>query len=207
MRWLRPPQLAAGLLRFVRPLVRRFVIVSGLPASGKSTVGQAIASGLGLPFLDKDNLLEPLFERTPTTDEQGRNELSRLADASFRERALSAEGGVLVSWWKHPRSLAASGTPTQWLSFLHGTLVEVHCVCAAPIAVERFLARKRHFGHLDGRHLRSQLLVQFNRQQSLGPLGVGSLVQVGTDGTVEMGALLHKINVTFESSRRAHPAV
>ena len=186
--------------------MRRFVIVSGLPASGKSTMGHAIGSALGLPFLDKDSVLESLFESTPPVDAQGRNELSRLADASFRERALSASGGVLVSWWRHPRSLAASGTPTQWLNSLHGALVEVHCVCAPPVAVERFLARKRHSAHLDGQRSRSQLLVQFNQHESLGPLGIGSLVQVGTDGAVDVGALLYKVNHAFESSRHAQPA-
>jgi gluconate kinase len=186
--------------------MRRFVIVSGLPASGKSTVGQAIGSGLGLPFLDKDNFLETLFEGTPPSDAQGRNELSRLADASFRERAQSAAGGVLVSWWKHPRSLAESGTPTQWLNSLPGALVEVHCVCAPPVAVERFLARKRHSGHLDRLRSRSRLLVQFNRHASLGPLGTGSLVQVGTDRAADMSALLYRVNHAFESSRHAQPA-
>jgi Shikimate kinase len=186
--------------------MRRFVIVSGLPASGKSTVGQAIGSGLGLPFLDKDSVLESLFENASPTDAQGRNELSRLADASFREQALLAAGAVLVSWWKHPHSLAASGTPTHWLNSLHGTLVEVHCVCAPPVAVERFLARKRHSGHLDGQRSRSQLLVQFNQQASLGPMGIGPLVQVYTDCAVDLGALLPKVNHAFESLCHAQPA-
>ena len=185
--------------------MRRFVIVSGLPASGKSTVGQAIGSALELPYLDKDRVLESLFESTPPVDGQGRNELSRLADTSFRERALTAEGGVLVSWWKHPRSLAASGTPTQWLHSLNGPLVEVYCFCAPPVAVERFLARKRHTGHFDSQRSRSQLLVQFNRHASLGPLGIGSLVQVDTDCAADMGALLHKVKLAFESSHHARP--
>ena len=96
--------------------MRRFVIVSGLPASGKSTVGHVIANGLGLPLLDKDVVLESLFERIPPTDANGRNDLSRLADELFRAQALVAAGGVLVSWWRHPRSAAESGTPTQWLA-------------------------------------------------------------------------------------------
>ena len=183
-----------------------FAIVSGLPASGKSTVGQAIASALGLPFLDKDSVLESLFEGTPPTDAQDRNELSRVADTSFRDQVLSVPGGVLVSWWKHPRSLAASGTPTQWLESLPGALVEVHCVCAPSVAVDRFLARKRHSGHLDGQRSRSQLLVQFNQHASLGPLGIGSLVQVRTDCAVDIGAFLQQFNHAFESSRHAQPA-
>ena len=41
---------------------RFFIVVSGLPGSGKSTLGQQLATALGLPFLDKDTILERLFE-------------------------------------------------------------------------------------------------------------------------------------------------
>lgn len=39
-----------------------FVIVSGLPASGKSRLGAVLAPLLCLPMLDKDAFLEALFE-------------------------------------------------------------------------------------------------------------------------------------------------
>ena len=39
----------------------RLVVVSGLPASGKSTVARTLAGALGLPLLDKDVFLEALF--------------------------------------------------------------------------------------------------------------------------------------------------
>ena len=39
-----------------------FVVVSGLPASGKSTLSRRLATALSLPMLDKDDILEGLFE-------------------------------------------------------------------------------------------------------------------------------------------------
>jgi len=186
--------------------MRRFVIVSGLPASGKSTVGHDIANGLGLPLLDKDVVLESLFERIPPTDANGRNELSRLADELFRAQALVAAGGVLVSWWRHPRSAAESGTPTQWLASLPGALLEVHCLCAPLVAAKRFVARTRHPRHVDGRRSCTQLLVQFNEHAVFGPLGLGSVIEISTDETVNKSALLRQVNHAFEALRHAQPA-
>jgi shikimate kinase len=39
-----------------------FVAVSGLPASGKTVLGRALAGALDLPLLDKDEILESMFE-------------------------------------------------------------------------------------------------------------------------------------------------
>jgi hypothetical protein len=44
-----------------RPM-NRFIVVTGLPASGKSTVGVTVARALGLSLFDKDEILEALFE-------------------------------------------------------------------------------------------------------------------------------------------------
>ena len=184
----------------------RFVIVSGLPASGKSTVGRAIASGLGLPFLDKDVVLESSFERITPFDAIGRSDLSRLADEAFRAQALGSACGVLVSWWRHALSAAESGTPTQWLASLPGAIVEVHCLCAPLVAAKRFVARIRHSGHLDGRRSLAELLVQFNEHAVHGPLGFGSLVEIHTDEAVNNNDLLRQINQAFEASRHAQPA-
>jgi shikimate kinase len=47
--------------------MNRLVVVSGLPASGKSTVAKALAAGLAFTLLDKDSFLEALLERSPVT--------------------------------------------------------------------------------------------------------------------------------------------
>ncbi|WP_245771051.1 AAA family ATPase [Actinacidiphila guanduensis] len=38
-----------------------FVVVSGLPASGKSTLARGLAGRLGLPLIEKDAILESLY--------------------------------------------------------------------------------------------------------------------------------------------------
>ena len=121
----------------------RFIVVSGLPASGKSTIGAALSTGLGLPLLDKDDILEALFDELGVGDAAWRTRLSRAADRILETLARRSRGAVVVSWWRHPSASTQSGTPPQWLMSLQPVPVEVHCRCAAEVAVERFFARRR----------------------------------------------------------------
>jgi hypothetical protein len=170
-----------------------FVIVSGLPASGKSMVAAGLAEDLRLPLLDKDAYLEALFGDAAVGNPQQREVLSRRADATLMETAQRTEGGVLSSWWKHPKSKADSGTPVSWLTLLPGLLVEVHCVCTPEVATARFLARKRHPGHCDERHSEATLVSEFVEQSKLGPLGVGPLVEVNSERPADRAALADRI--------------
>jgi len=173
---------------------RRYIILTGIPASGKSTIGLAIATSLGLEMLDKDEILEALFDTEGVGDVEWRTRLSRAADEILREKAVRSEGAVITSWWRHPLSTIASGTPVEWLSNLPGLLIEVHCVCKPHVATKRFKSRQRHEGHLDQFKPYSDLLTTFEQQAALGPLGVGLLIPVNTERSVEIPALVAKID-------------
>jgi hypothetical protein len=162
--------------------MERYVIVSGLPGSGKSTLARRLAPALGLPRLDKDDVLEALFDSLGVGDADWRTRLSRSADEVLRRLALQMNGAVLASWWRHPKAAGESGTPVEWLSSLPGKRVEVYCVCEPRIAAERFLGRTRHAGHLDGTKNREDLAAGFERLAAFGPLGVGPVVRASTDG-------------------------
>ena len=60
---------------------KRFVVVSGLPGSGKSTLARRLAAPLELAVIDKDDILEQLFESKGTGDAAWRRALSRESDA------------------------------------------------------------------------------------------------------------------------------
>lgn len=173
--------------------MERYVIVTGLPASGKSTLGHAVAAALGLPMLDKDEILEALFDSLGVGDAEWRTRLSRAADEVLRRQTLSSHGAVLASWWRHPGSPEGSGTPSDWLRSLPGALLELHCVCKPEVAAERFLTRKRHEGHLDRFKSPTEIVAGFRQLATLGPLGVGRLVEVNTEQSPELAALLSEI--------------
>lgn len=170
--------------------MQAFVVVSGLPASGKTTLASVLAAKLPFPLLDKDAFLEVLFQLEGIGDTEWRRSLSHRADAQFREAAANAERAVLASWWRHPRSTADSGTPTDWLVEAPRALVEVHCSCRASIAAARFLARSRHPGHLDQQRSSDNLLALLEQQESLGPLFPEKAITVSTEVPVDVAALV-----------------
>jgi adenylylsulfate kinase-like enzyme len=179
--------------------MNRFVAVTGLPASGKSTVGAAAATALRLPLFDKDVILEVLFESLGVGDGEWRMRLSRAADEVLRGQVVSSHGAVIVSWWCHPFSEVPSGTPTEWLSSLPGALIELHCKCSPETAAERFLARKRHAGHLDSSKSHAEILASFERFAVHGPLGFGRVVEVDTELPLDPGALLDRLDLSPET--------
>ena len=182
--------------------MQRHIIVSGIPASGKTTVGRAVATALGLVMLDKDEFLEALFNNEGIGDAAWRTRLSRAADEVLREKALCEGGAVITSWWRHPSSQVDSGTPVEWLSSLPGIMIELHCVCSPQVAAERFLSRKRHEGHLDHLKTRAEVLANFQQQAALGPLGIAQVLEVNTEQRVEINALLAQIHLALEAPLR-----
>jgi len=176
-----------------------FLIFSGLPGSGKSTVARQLAPRFGLPLLDKDDFLDALFVERGAGDAEWRTSLSREADERFAVAARQLAGACLVSWWRH-RGAAGSGTPTEWLSTLSAPIVEVHCRCRVATAVERFLVRQRHPGHLDSVRAHSSLLTEFDALDAR-PLGIGPVVDLDTEAVVDNDALLHSIRTALASAR------
>ena len=168
---------------------RGFVVMSGLPASGKSRLGAALAPLLDLPLLDKDDFLEALYKRDGIGDAIWRERLSRESDDLFRAAAVSAGRAVLASYWRHPGRTDGGGTPSDWLRMLPGPLVEIHCQCPAGLAQERFQGRTRHPGHLDAARRSDDLRVKFESYAARGPLGLGVVIPVDTTGSLDIRAL------------------
>lgn len=171
-----------------------FVVVTGLPGSGKTTVARLVAEALSLPLFDKDHVLESLFDSLGVGDESWRARVSREADQILMSLVKQAAGAVVVSWWKHPLSKLASGTETGWLSSLPGKTVELHCQCPPELAVERFFNRNRHTGHLDELKSRSDELVKFKHASALGPLQVGPVIVCNSEVPHDLESILDRIN-------------
>ncbi|CAA9366424.1 MAG: hypothetical protein AVDCRST_MAG36-3118 [uncultured Nocardioidaceae bacterium] len=165
------------------------VVVSGLAASGKSTVGRELSRGLSLTLLDKDQILEGLFDTLGCQDRDQRFRLSRASDEVLFRLAASSGGAVLVNWWSHD-------TAPGRLASITDAVVEVFCDCPVETAAARFTARRRHPGHLD--HLRTaegnDEVTRRLRESYRGPLRLsGPLVTVDTTRPVDVAALLEEV--------------
>lgn len=169
-----------------------FVVVSGLPATGKTTVASALARALSLPHFDKDTYLEALFTKDGRVDPITRKALSAKADEQFQLAAEASNGAILSSWWRHPASTRESGTPTAWLS-ARARVIEVHCVSKPETAARRFRDRKRHPAHCDDRWSYESLLAMLEEQEPLGPLFPSECVVVNTEHGIELHEVLPRV--------------
>ena len=129
------------------------IVISGLPASGKTTLAKALSTALSIPLVDKDDYLELLFSQRGVGNSHWRQQLSREADGDFIGAAMSTEYAfkplILVSHWRPAGEDLDFGTPTQWLGQHFSKVIELYCECPVEIAAARFSRRVRHRGHLD----------------------------------------------------------
>ena len=169
------------------------VVVSGLPASGKTQIGRELATALNFVFLDKDDFLEELYDRSSVASLDDRNRLSRLSDRLFRDEAIRSGSAVLVSHWCPPDAQDQSGTPSHWMAQEYDAVVEVYCLCEPDEACRRFFARQRHLGHLDDKRDREELALRMASWLGRYPLGVGAVVKFRTDQATDPGHLIQQV--------------
>jgi glucokinase len=149
---------------------------------------------LKLPVIDKNDILERLFETRGTGDVAWRRALSRESDRLFQTEALQAQGAILVSFWRLPGMKSDSGTPTSWLSESSRDVVHVACICSPEIAAARYFQRKRHPGQLDSVRSREEVLTSIKSISCLGALEIGKCIEVDTSaGHPELNAIAQQI--------------
>jgi predicted kinase len=159
-------------------------VVSGPPASGKSTLAPALAAALDLPLLAKDVIKDALVDALGAPDLQRCRELGRAAVHVLLAVARTAGRGVLESVW-HTYARAP-------LTALPGPTVEVFCRCDPDVLRSRFAARSagRGAGYLDTRRSAAEL---WNAEVGA-PVATGwPVVEVDTTTEVDVAALARHI--------------
>jgi len=136
--------------------IAKVVLVTGLPGTGKSTLGRELAWRHGLPLIAKDDIKEPLLDLLGAANAA---ESRRLSDVSFAvlfrlARELSAAGASFVLEGnfrpgEHEAAMAEALSTAE--------LVQILCRVPEDERVARLQARSndpaRHAGHLAGERL------------------------------------------------------
>jgi hypothetical protein len=161
------------------------VLVTGPPASGKTTLAVPLARLLDLPLLSKDVIKEALFD--------GHGDLDwsrRLGAASFAVMlALLRQVPAAVAEAPFAPAVGAE------LLAICPRPIEVFCRCPGPEVMRRYLARAgtRHPGHLD-HEMAAEIRARLERRP--GPLGLGGpLLEVDTSREVDVGAVAEWVKV------------
>ena len=163
-----------------------YVVVSGPPASGKSTLAPALARSLSLPLLAKDVIKDALMDVLPVPDVETSRLIGRAAvDAMLAVAAHTPMGAVLESNFHRTRAAAE-------LRRLPGSIVEVFCRCDRTVAEERYRARAgtRHAGHFDEIRAADEL---WNDEVCEPVAGGWPVLEVHTDGRVDVDHLIGQV--------------
>jgi predicted kinase len=118
-----------------------YVLVNGLPGSGKTTVAAPLATRLGLALLARDSIKEALWDALGPGDLAWARRLGAASADVFWLLAREARAAVLDN--------NIHGAFAYRLEALAPPIVEVHCSCPAELARERYLSRRRHPCHFD----------------------------------------------------------
>jgi predicted kinase len=162
---------------------RALVVVTGLAASGKTTVAQPLAEALDVPLVAKDVIKEALFETVGTGDHEWTWLLSRAADAALVRIAPGLDAAVLDNYWR-PETIEALSTAVA------APIVEVYCRVDPAVAAERFLARVRHAGHGDAERDPDDVRRAAVAVASRFPIKtLGPVVEVDTASPVDIAAV------------------
>lgn len=153
-----------------------YMLVSGPPASGKSTLAVPLARRLDWPLLSKDTVKETLGDALGVADERWSEGLSRAAFEVLFAVAAEVPRAVLEGNF-YPEARTS-------LAALSGPLVELHCRCPLTECRRRFQNRPRHPIH--GEH--TPPLSFFSQFEQ--PVGLGPVLEVDTTTEVDLDEVL-----------------
>jgi thymidylate kinase len=164
-----------------------FVVVSGLAASGKTSLAEPLAQALGVPLVSKDAIKEGLFEAVGYGGLAWSQTLSRAADAAMVRIAQDLDGAVLDNFWY-------AETVDELLAQLPRPIIEVFCRCDPEVAYERFRRRVRHPGHADQERDPDSLRAPFFTRANKLPLRtLGPVVEVNTERPVDIDSVAARV--------------
>ena len=170
-----------------------YVVVSGPPASGKSTLAPVLAREFSLPLLAKDTVKDALMSVLGLTRIEESRQMGRAAIAVLYALATTSPPGAVVE------SVFYRGVARDELNRLPGPIVEVFCRCDRVTAERRYRERagSRHGGHFDEQRTSAEL---WNDENSEPVAGGWPVVEVDTTRFVDVARLTRRVRSAFGPS-------
>lgn len=179
----------------------RLIVITGLPASGKTTLARELAARLSVPLLAKDAIKEPLLS---VLGASGRAQSRRLSDASFavlfamaRELAAAGIDALIEGNFRpgeHEAALRSSST----------RIAQILCSTEEPERLARLAARasdpSRHAGHRDAEQ--AQLAVPSGANGFLDLPGVRLRCVTQDSNSAHREALFSSIDAWWHATSR-----
>ena len=166
------------------------VLVNGLPGSGKSTLGVALARALQAEFISKDAIKEALsgcITEIDTATELGGTAM----DTGWALARAVPRDVVVDSWWFRPRDLLFARAGVEKVA--PGRFVEIWCDVPPEVARERYAGRRRAALYRDEQRLAENWDTW--AAQAV-PLGLGPVCVVDTTRPVDLADLAGRIGRT-----------
>ncbi len=178
------------------------IVVSGIPASGKTTLARSLGERLGMPLISKDTIKEALFDALGSGDLERSRELGRAAHAVMYALAAEQRPVILESFFW-------SGVAEPDLVGLGCPLIQVWCDCPVDVALARYRHRMIEGGRHPGHHPEHQddAAVAGWADVEARPLALpGPLIRVATGESVDLDAVVgeirHAVATQTDAGRR-----
>jgi predicted kinase len=143
-------QVPGSLADVAAPLL---IVVTGPPASGKSSAARTIATELEIPFLSKDELKERLYDVFGSGDELERKIEDAALATLFSVAASQLRAGVSILLESNFDARSDTGPLLRLQDEQDARIVQVHIGGDTDALVEKFARRAakgdRHPGHGD----------------------------------------------------------